>query len=235
MSRLRQTGPKLDRLFGGVLCVINPDINGGDLVRWFVENGFHAFEFLLPDGNYANLPPDWKGVEPIRRFLLEAFETWYAMGKDAPQIRLFETMLMGFMGVKPELDALGGDLRRLCVVESDGSIGVSDVMRFIQGQYSVDRLNVFNDPLDARTDTYRIDEVQRPCAKCQACPHLKSCGGGYLPHRYDGKSFANPSIYCDALYALGERMAAAIRADVPSSLIKVQPVHSVEVPESVLL
>ncbi len=161
----------------------------------------------------------------MRRFLLEAFDAWYAMGKDAPQIRLFETMLMGFMGVRPQLDALGGDLRKLCVVESDGSIGVSDVMRFLQGDYSVDKLNIFTDRLDARTEAYHVDELQRPCAICQSCPHLKSCGGGYLPHRYYGTSFDNPSLYCQALYALGERMSAAIRSDVPSSLVRVHPSH----------
>lgn len=227
VQQLRSISPLFDRLLGGVLCVVDPSLNGGDLVRWFVNNGFHWVEFLLPDGNYANLPPGWTGVEPIRRFLLEAFDAWYAMGKEAPDIRIFETMLLAFMGVKPQLDALGGDLRKLCVVESDGSIGISDVMRFCQGEYSVDQLNIFRDPLDARTDVYRIDELQRPCTKCHACPHLKSCGGGYLPHRYDGKSFANPSIYCEALYALGERMAAAIIADVPPSLVQVRHAQAV--------
>jgi uncharacterized protein len=133
-------------------------------------------------------------------------------------------MLLGFMGVKPQLDALGGDLRKLCVVESDGSIGVSDVIRFCQGEFSVDRLNVFRDPLDARTGAYRVDELQRLCSQCEGCPHLKSCGGGYLPHRYDGYSFANPSMYCEALYALGDRMSAALRADMPSSLLRFLPV-----------
>jgi uncharacterized protein len=220
VRRLRRSGPMFDQLLGGVLCVVDPSANGGDLVRWFVDNGFDCFEFLLPDGNYANLPPGWKGAEPVRRFLLEAFDAWYEMGKSAPQIRLFETMLLAFMGVKPELDALGGDLRKLCVVESDGSIGVSDVMRFCQGDYAVDRLNIFVDPLEARTEAYHIDELQRPCAKCETCPHLKSCGGGYLPHRYDGTSFANPSLYCDALYALAERMVSAICRDMPPSLIQ---------------
>lgn len=226
IERLRRAGDRFDRLLGGILCVVDPSVNGGDLVRWFADNGFPFFEFLLPDGNYANPPADWTGAGPMRRFLLEAFDAWYAMGKNAPQIRLFEVMLMGFMGVKPELDALGGDLRKLCVVESDGSIGVSDVIRFCQGEFSVDRLNVLTDPLDARTDAYRIEELQRPCTTCERCPHFKSCGGGYLPHRFDGKSFANPSLYCEALYALGERMAEVIRADVPASLVVVQPVRT---------
>ena len=223
IRELRRAGPLFDQLLGGILCVVDPSVNGADLVRWFCANDFPYFEFLLPDGNYAN-PPAWQGVEPMRRFLLEAFDAWYAMGKDAPQIRLFETMLLGFMGIKPELDALGGDLRKLCVIESDGSIGISDVLRFCKGDFPQDGLNIFADSLETRTDTYQIERLQRPCSRCQACPHLKSCGGGYLPHRYDGSGFANPSIYCDALYALGERMVEAIHKDVPEKLIRTDPV-----------
>jgi uncharacterized protein len=216
---LRRLGPDFEQILGGILCVIDPTADGGDVVRWFITHGFKRFDFLLPDGNYVNLPPGWTGIEPTRRFLLEAFDVWYNMGKDAPEIRLFETMLLGFMGVKPQLDALGGDLRQLCVIESDGSIGISDVIRFCHPDYALDRLNVLHDALDARSATYRIEELQRPSSKCQACPHLQSCGGGYLPHRFDGHSFANPSIYCTALYDLAERMASAIRADVPPGLI----------------
>jgi uncharacterized protein len=219
IERLRRTCPGFQEFLGGILCVVDPTLNGGDVVRWFVSHEFTRFEFLLPDGNYVNPPQDWSGAASTRRFLLEAFDAWYAMGEKAPEIRLFETMLLGFMGMKPELDALGGDLRQLCVVESDGSLGISDVIRFCHPDYAFDKLNVLHDPMDARNGTYGIDEIQRPCEKCQACSHLQSCGGGYLPHRFDGKSFANPSIYCEALYALGERMVEVIRADVPASLL----------------
>jgi uncharacterized protein len=45
-----------------------------------------------------------------------------------------------------------------------------------------------------------------------------SCGGGYLPHRFNGIHFKNPSIYCDALYALSDRMLQVLRADLPPKL-----------------
>ncbi|WP_133678315.1 radical SAM protein [Paludibacterium purpuratum] len=216
---LRAAGPDFNRLMGSILCVVNPDLDGGKLVHWFVDNGFDAFEFLLPDGNYVNYPQGWRGVEPYRRFLLEAFEAWYAMGSAAPQIRLFEMMMMGFMGIKSPLDALGGDLRRLCVVESDGSIGVSDVVRICRGEYANDKLDIFQHPLDLHASVYRLAQIQQPCAQCQACPHFASCGGGYLPHRFDGAGFDHPSIYCHALYALSERMLSVIRRDLPPTLL----------------
>ncbi|SDY98284.1 uncharacterized protein SAMN04515617_1417 [Collimonas sp. OK242] len=220
INKLRTAGPDFDRLLGGVLCVVNPESNGAEIVRWFVANGFDAFEFLLPDGNYINYPQGWNGAGPYRRFLLEAFEEWYAMDGDAPQIRLFEMMLMGFMGVKSSLDALGGDLRKLCVIESDGTIGVSDVVRMCRGDYANDKLNIFDHPLDLHASVYKLEEIQQPAEQCQKCEYLQSCGGGYLPHRFDGNTFNRPSIYCDALYALSDRMSQKIRMDMPASLLR---------------
>jgi uncharacterized protein len=215
IERLREQGPLFDELFGGCLCVVDPTTDGATVVDWFVDHGFSSFDFLLPDGNRVNPPQEWTGVEPYRRFLLSAFERWYSMGVRAPRIRKFELMMLGLTGADVPLDALGGDLRRLCVVESDGSIGVNDVARICGGEYSRDVLNIFDHTIDEHVSRYRIREIQRVCAQCQSCPYLASCGGGYLPHRFDGASFDNPSLYCDALYGLSERMMQALRDDLP--------------------
>ena len=50
--------------------------------------------------------------------------------------RLFNLMLTGLMGGRVTLDALVGDLQRLCVVESDGSIGISDTTRICGGEHA---------------------------------------------------------------------------------------------------
>jgi uncharacterized protein len=223
LAALREEDPLFEQLFGGCLCVVDPQMHGGELVQWFADQGISAFDFLLPDGNYVNPPQDWTGVAPYRRFLLEAFEHWYHMGRAAPRIRKFELMMTALMGAKVRLDALGGDLRRLCVVESDGSIGVNDVARICGGEFSHDVLNIFDHPLDAHIARYRVGETQRPCAECRSCTNFVSCGGGYLPHRFDGRGFDNPSLYCDALYALSERMTRALEADLPLAARVAEP------------
>jgi uncharacterized protein len=232
IENLRLHSPEFEELFGGCLCVVNPQLDGGELVSWFVDHGFTSFDFLLPDGNRSNFPQGWSGVEPYTRFLLSAFDRWYSLGERAPRIRKFELMMTGLMGGNVFLDALGGDLRLLCVVESDGSIGVSDVTRICGGEYSDDVLNIFDHSLDVHASRYRVLEVQQPCATCRRCPYLASCGGGYLPHRFDGATFDNPSIYCDALYALSERMVEVLRADLPAHLWSSSRTLSVEVPGS---
>ncbi|URM88973.1 radical SAM protein [Streptomyces sp. MRC013] len=109
IAGLRKTrGAVFDELFGGCLAVIDPSCDGAGLVDWFVENGFGTFDFLLPDGNRANPPHGWTGSSaPYRRFLIEAFDRWYTLGDRAPRIRTFEQMMMGRMGRKVRLDALG--------------------------------------------------------------------------------------------------------------------------------
>jgi uncharacterized protein len=129
---------------------------------------------------------------------------------------MFELMILGAMGKRVGLDALGGDLRALCVVESDGSIGVNDVARICGGNFSHDVLNIFDHRLEEHVDRYLIEKVQRPCQQCLSCPHFASCGGGYLPHRFDGRGFDNPSLYCDALYALSDEMIGLLRAHLPA-------------------
>jgi uncharacterized protein len=215
INRLRSSGDMFDRLNSGILCVINPQINGGELVRWYCENGFKGFDFLLPDGNYVNLPFGWSGPGPYLRFLLEAFDQWYGMGDAAPQIRMFEVMVLGLFGVRPTLDSFGGDLKRLCVVESDGAIGVIDTIRLCGGRFANDSLNIFTSPLDAHVRHFDLDALQEPCRKCQECAYFGACGGGYLPHRFDGLGFSNPSFYCGALYDLADHIRQRMSDDLP--------------------
>jgi uncharacterized protein len=183
-----------------------------------ISQGLEAFDLLLPDATYVNLPSDWDGVEEYRRFLVEAFDYWISLGAAAPRIRLFELIMMGLMGTAPKLDALGGELRAICVVETNGSIGVLDTLRICGGIYSTDRLSVFTHALDVHADYYRVAEIQRPCEQCAKCPYFRACGGGYLPHRFDGFSFDNPSLYCTALYALADRMTEVLRKELPPSV-----------------
>lgn len=220
LHRLRDEVPVFEKLFGGCLCVIDTSINGGELVDWFVGQGFDDFDLLLPNGNRANLPDGWIGPDPYYRFLIEAFDRWYGLGAAAPRIRKFELMMSGLLGGEVHLDSLGGDLSLLAVIESDGSIGISDVARLCGGACAEDTLNIFDDPLAAHTTHYRIQELQMLCDICVSCPNLAACGGGYLPHRYDGRSFLNTSLYCSALFGLAEHMRAAIRRDVPAALFE---------------
>jgi len=226
ITALRASSPLFDKTNSGALCVVNPNIDGAEMVRWFADQGFRGFDFILPNGNYVNPPAGWIGPEPYLQFLVSAFNEWYRLGEGGPRIRTFELMIRALMGATPVLDALGGDLQPMCVVETGGSIALSDFIRICGGKYSRDVLNVFENALDEHARYYELDLLQRPADKCLSCPYFDCCGGGYLPNRFDGESFNNPSIYCDALCGLADVIAQRLRVDVPESLWRRKEVDS---------
>lgn len=199
----------------GYLCVINPSISGRRLVDWFVDQGIDSFDLLLPQGNYVNPPHGWIDGSDYKRFLLEAFDRWIELGAKAPRIRKFELMLAGLLGAQPALDSLGGDISQLVVVETNGAIVPNDVLRFIGGEFSKDELDVFSSSLSQHHDFFRLSEIQRPSEKCLECHVFGACGGGYLQDRFDGKSFENPTLHCETMYALSERMVSFLQDAIP--------------------
>jgi len=206
--------PAFSRLFGGVLAVLtSPVPDGATLCRWFVNNGIRSFDFLMPDGNWANLPAGWNGNGEFVRFWTEVYETWKAYGDDAPNIRTLETMIRGVAGLRPTLDAHGADLRSMVVVESDGAIGVSDVGR-ICPPLNNDIHNVLLDPLSRHQVREDVAQLQSLCDTCKACSYVVPCGGGYLPHRYNGADFRSPSLYCETWAALIQSIADDIGAEL---------------------
>ncbi len=216
---LRDGSSLFDDLKPGFLCVVDPLADGRRVIRWFSEQQFRSFDLLLPDCTLANLPQGWVGPEPYRQFLLDAFDEWHSLGAKAPRIRLFEQMLSAFLGVRPSMDYLGGDIRRLCVIESDGSMGLSDLLRICGGRFAEDELNVFDDRLDAIGRTHELDRLRQPCATCQNCVYFDACGGGLLSHRFDGVSFDNPSAYCSVLYSLADAAFEKWRAALPAHAV----------------
>jgi uncharacterized protein len=220
---LRNKSSLFDDLRPGFLCVVDPLAEGDRFVRWFVEHQFRSFDFLLPDCTHVNLPQGWVGPEPYRRFLLSAFEEWHSLGAKAPKIRLFEQVMAALIGVRPSMDYLGGELRRLCVVESDGSVGLSDLMRICGGRYAADELSIFDDRLDALAPIHGLDVLQQPCTTCQNCAYHDACRGGLLSHRFDGVSFDNPSVYCSVLYSLADAAFAKWRAALPARAVSSLP------------
>ncbi|MFP2994826.1 radical SAM protein [Spongiivirga sp. MCCC 1A20706] len=215
LNRL-QKNKIFDSLCHGYLCVIDPESEGDYIFNWFYDNNFKKVDLLLPDLNHTEI--DNISIEKTSRFLIKAFDRWLEIGKEAPSVRFFEYAIRSKTGLKPNLDALGGDLSAISVIESDGSIGCHDVMRINGGIYNRDFMNISKYPLGVHVDFFNIKKIQKPCAKCLNCKHFTSCGGGYLPHRYDGIDFNNPSYYCNTLYSFFEHVEKRLLEMVPKKM-----------------
>lgn len=203
-------------MFGGVLAVANPTCNGAELVRYFYQLGVRQLDFLLPDANYVFPPthlPQYNHAEMLV-FMRRAFDQWIALGDESFQIRTFREIMLGIFGRRSVYDAFGGDLSALAVVESDGSYQFLDVLHICGEEATKTSLHIsthsFNEFVRKAASSY-----PKPCSKCKTCSAFKSCGGGYLPHRFDGVGYDNPSFYCDVLLGLFDHIQNHVLAVTP--------------------
>lgn len=200
----------------GALAVLSDSSDICRLIDWFPSIGIRSFDLLFPLGNAVTQPIGISNLAILTERIVKGFEYWQHLGTRAPRIRLYELMIEGFLGHEIILDALGGDLTALCVVESNGAIGMNDVTRFLGGRYASDDLNISTHALDAHAGHFDIESAQRLCAKCQNCEVANACGGGYLPDRFDGTTFSNPTYYCAVMFGLGQRILRYLEDSVPA-------------------
>lgn len=205
-------------LFGGVLSVIDPTHDGAEVVRYFYELGLRQADLLLPDASHAAPPQHLPQYSDARllSFLRAAFDEWIAIGEPAYRIRFFEQIIRAIYGVRSRLDAFGGNLWGMLVVESDGSYQLLDVLRLGGQEQVATALNLAHHSFDdflAKTE----DQFPGPSDTCRACPVFQVCGGGYLPHRFDGVDYDRPSVYCDVLYGLIAHIYNYLRQVTPQT------------------
>jgi uncharacterized protein len=206
-------------LFGGVLSVVDPATDGAAIVRYFHHLGVRHLDLLMPDANHTSPPRHLRGYSEraLLSFLIEAFEQWVGLDDPAYRIRLFEEIVRGLYGLRSNLDAFGANLSGMLVVESDGSYQLLDVLR-IGGETEVAT------PLNLATHTFQeylehtAGSFPEPCDSCKNCAVFKVCGGGYLPHRFNGVDYDRPSVHCDALYQLIAHIYRHLRGVTPDSM-----------------
>ena len=214
IKHLRKTRPNFRP---GVLTVLTDYTDIRYLIDWFPTLGINSFDILFPLGNYVAPPIGLSNKPTLTKNLINGFDYWYAKGINAPQIRLFELLIEGFLGHEVVLDSLGGDLRALCVIESDGGIGFSDVIRFCGSDFKSDRIDIYNSKLSEHVDHYKVDKLPVLSNKCQNCDVVNACGGGYLPDRFDGTTFDNPTYYCDVMLSLCRHIRMRLSESIPET------------------
>ena len=215
MKRRRAGGCSLS----GVLAVANPAASGGELIRYFHGLGVPFVDLLLPDANKIHAPfyaPEFTmGIcspTTSRRSMPGRIST-IPDSKCASSPRSCGGFSVNArISMRSELE-----LSSIVVVESDGSYEFVDVMHICGADYIQTPLSLRTSPFSAYVD-YARQRLPKACETCQACPVFDACGGGYLPHRFDGKGFDNPSYYCDLLMPLIMHVYGYVRRVTPGSM-----------------
>lgn len=211
--------PKSGTLFGGVLAVVNTNADGAEIVRYFHGLGVGHFDALLPDATHLTPPVHLArfSQERLLEYLTKAFDAWADLDDPMFHIRTFEHIIGGVFGTKPQLDAWGGGTDWLLVVESDGSYQRLDVLHICGEEFTVTAGSLAGRSFGEHFCLARREETPL-CTTCLDCSVVDLCGGGYLPHRFDGKGFDNPSVHCHALKGLITHIHAYVARNTPESV-----------------
>jgi len=195
----------------GLLCVIGPDVSGGELYTHFVRDlGVDFVDFLLPIETWDTACEET--LSYVGPFLESALSAWLADRGAGVKIRFFNTFFAFLLrqpqaNEEPPLDSI------IITVASDGTFGPDDTMRLL-GEDSLYDFDVRATSLAAYLDDPRlmsIDQDSRSApAECGDCAWQNYCRGGAangrMVNRYaPGQGFGRRSIVCDGLkstYAL---------------------------------
>jgi uncharacterized protein len=207
----------------GILTVVDIGTGPRELFKTLEHLKPRVVDLLLPDSNHDSKPrSSGHGATdtPYADWLIEVFDEWISKSELPFRIKLFESIICSILGNGSGSDSLGSALNEILVIETDGQIGPTDVLKICaEGCPEID-LNVKYSSFDAAM-THPMIELyhyshQKLCETCRSCAIKDVCGGGYLPHRYkQGHGFDNPSVYCPDLFKLIRRIESWVLDNLP--------------------
>ncbi|MGH3244096.1 MAG: FxsB family cyclophane-forming radical SAM/SPASM peptide maturase [Spirillospora sp.] len=220
----RLTSPRYRWMFTGLLCTI--DIRNDPVKTYEALLRFAPprMDFLLPHGNWRTPPPhrdpDDPDSTPYADWLLPIFDRWYGDRGTGTEVRIFSEILQLLLGGRASSELLGLAPIGVAVVETDGTIEHSDLLKSVSAQAPATGLHVSRDSFDRvlamPTAAVRQLGVEGLSQRCRDCRWAKVCGGGLYAHRYrPGTGFLNPSVYCPDLLRLIDGVHRRLVSDLP--------------------
>ncbi|CNK16190.1 galns arylsulfatase regulator (Fe-S oxidoreductase) [Yersinia aldovae] len=198
----------------GILCVANPNANGAEIYRHFVDDlGVYGFDFLIPDDSHNDVHVDSAG---IGRFLNEALDEWVKDNNPNIFVRHFQTHFVTLLGVK-NTGVLGHTPNLTGVyaitVGSDGSIRVDDTLRSTSDRIfnpigHVSEVNL-SDVFDSPQLQEYLSIGQSLPRECKGCIWQNICAGGRIVNRFSREErFNRKSVYCYSMRTFLSRASA---------------------------
>lgn len=217
-------------LFSGLLCTVdlrNDPVAGYEAL---LRHRPPRIDFLLPLGNWSFPPPGrapGSTATPYADWLIAAFDRWYGAPRMETEVRLFSEIIQLLLGGRSSSEAVGLSPVTVLVIDTDGTIELSDTVRSSTPDATLTGLhvttNAFDDALFLPEAAARQLGERALARECLKCDIRKVCGGGQYAHRYRaGNGFANPSVYCPDLLELIRHIRRVVAADLADQLERVR-------------
>jgi uncharacterized protein len=214
--RLSRLAGEYTDIFGGILCVIDPDSDPGSVFHYLLSFAPPSIDFLFPLNNHDNPPRPLlaHSSAPFGEWLVQVYDAW--MKHDGETwIRLFRSIMNMWLGLPTLVESIGLLPVDLIVIETNGEIEGVDSLKaayrgatklgFDIGKHDFDEVARHTAVLARQSGALQL------CDTCRSCRIVEICGGGYIPHRYSAAmGFANPSVYCRDLTHLIDHIGVSL-------------------------
>lgn len=213
----------------GVLCVMDPDADGREVLLHFKELGILACDFLIPitnnclESNPLLMVTDHANALGLERFALGAFEAWIEGGTGTISVRLFENLVKNAFGLPHGyLNAGSRNLWQYLILEADGQVCLDPdfwyIDRFSFGTKYRLNSSVYDPGFSLREVARRLgafasaNGLHSLPSDCQGCSMRSVCRGSHPASRFgvDG-SFDHRSAYCHLMFELSAAVVNYLR------------------------
>jgi uncharacterized protein len=205
--------PAGDRLFSGILAVVDPTSDPVKVYESLKATGTPAFDFLYRDGNRDSLPPGKTRPDSTEYGnWMVAILDHYIADPSPPRIRVLDDLMRLILGGSGRKEGVGLNDYGILVVDTDGKIMRNDTLKVAYAgadHFESERSIIDGDLLElVSTPAFQgYFNLQVPSSPiCQSCPELQICGGGMPAHRWSAdRGYSNPTIFCsDQLVLISE-------------------------------
>ncbi|MFG2103686.1 FxsB family cyclophane-forming radical SAM/SPASM peptide maturase [Micromonospora echinaurantiaca] len=209
-------------IYGGILCTIDLANDPLEAYRSLLAFEPPMIDLRLPHGNWVHPPP---GRHPARTgtpygdWLVAVFDEWYDAPRRPVAIRLFDSIIQLLLGGASGTEDIGTTRTGAVVIDTDGSIQGSDVLKTTVPGAPETGLDVFSHSFDDALAVPSIRAEQRSAyavpRACGGCDVLDVCGGGLYAHRFHPTAgFDFRSVYCLDLLRIIRHVRRRVSADL---------------------
>ncbi|MEU8822782.1 FxsB family cyclophane-forming radical SAM/SPASM peptide maturase [Streptomyces sp. NPDC048636] len=204
-------------LFAGLLAVVDLANDPVEVHDYLASFKPPVIDFNLPHGTHDDPPQrDDPSVPEYGLWMSRVYDAWLARPEYQHSVRMLEDIVALSSGVRGSVETLGLAPPASVVIESNGTLEGVDTLRSVEEGASwlgVDLLSQsFDETVRHPKLMHRHDGKAALAEKCQSCPLVEVCGGGYLPHRFStARGYRNPSVYCADLEYLIRHVQGSLR------------------------
>ena len=208
----------------GLLCVIDFEQDPLTAHRHVMSLGGTDIGYLFPDHTHETIREvrARHGPTPVADWLIPVFDHWWANDSLRVRVRELDGIVASVLGRRSRTTFYGNSALGHLVVEADGTVEGLDVLRICEPGLATTGLTVHAPGLaiDGMPEFHRravFGGLDLPTA-CRPCPEARTCGGGWLPHRYSReRGFDNPSAWCADLLKLFDHVRGRLNRPTPAS------------------